>query len=537
MAICTLDNTANPTTLTNYQVKVVLPYLPGMQIDFADLRFTTNDQTTEIPFWLESFTPGIMATFWVKVPSLPGSSYTTIWAFYDNPSATSASNGYAVFDYFEDFTDISDWTTYGGGAYVWTPNAGEMQLYNPGLTRAWTVPTTPVNLGNFVLEMRYAIMNNNGEEGGPLLRIPGSAGNGEIDGYQPALRGRAANDMPVWRMTNMNTGAGGLTDLGSVATGWSVTNAWYCGVLKATGNAMQWYPDMYSHTGTSRSWNDATYPSGNIGLWVYSYSDLRTDWMFARQYTNPEPVMNRYPEAKDNLVTVDEDSSYNAIYPLSNDNDPDGNPIAVYDFSTAQHGFIEWINGGELRYTPDADYYGSDEVRYWIADTWGNWNTAMIWITVDNVQDAPVAEDDSYTVRYNSENNVLPVLENDYDMDDDVLTIFFLYPPMHGTATITDGGTTITYIPSQDYGGPDTFTYAINDGNGGIDTAVVDIDVTGKPVPISGSHTVYEEEQPPLADGPSESDATTNVIVVDVILLAVMFVLLVAVFRKRESDD
>jgi hypothetical protein len=56
--------------------------------------------------------------FWVKVPSVPSGS-KTIYMYYGNPTATSASNGTNTFDFFDDFEsgNLNKWTTIAG---TWT---------------------------------------------------------------------------------------------------------------------------------------------------------------------------------------------------------------------------------------------------------------------------------------------------------------------------------------------------------------------------------------------------------------------------------
>ncbi len=50
--------TNNGGELTDYQVRVNLPYKPEMQSDFDDVRFTDSDTTTPIPYWKESYDAG-----------------------------------------------------------------------------------------------------------------------------------------------------------------------------------------------------------------------------------------------------------------------------------------------------------------------------------------------------------------------------------------------------------------------------------------------------------------------------------------------
>jgi hypothetical protein len=77
-----------------------------MQPDFDDLRFTSSDGTTELSYWLESKTDSTTATIWVKIPSL-ASGDNTIYMYYANASAITASNGDNTFEFFDHFLGLS----------------------------------------------------------------------------------------------------------------------------------------------------------------------------------------------------------------------------------------------------------------------------------------------------------------------------------------------------------------------------------------------------------------------------------------------
>jgi hypothetical protein len=93
------------STLSNYQVRLAVNYVPSkMQSDFSDLRFTSSDEMTTIPYWIESYSASVSAIIWVRVPRILASSSTKIYMYYGNPSAASTSNGAATFEFFDDFS-------------------------------------------------------------------------------------------------------------------------------------------------------------------------------------------------------------------------------------------------------------------------------------------------------------------------------------------------------------------------------------------------------------------------------------------------
>ena len=110
--VVTVTN-SNASALTNFQVLVSVTYDSDMNSDFSDIRFT-DSSGTELDHWLESKTDSTSAKFWVEVPSIAESGDTTIYLFYGNASASSASNGDNTFMFFDDFSgssvDTNKWT-------------------------------------------------------------------------------------------------------------------------------------------------------------------------------------------------------------------------------------------------------------------------------------------------------------------------------------------------------------------------------------------------------------------------------------------
>lgn len=87
---------------------------------------------------------------------------------------------------------------------------------------------------------------------------------------------------------------------------------------------------------------------------------------------------------------------------------------------------------------------------------------------------APIAVDDLVAVPANT-----PVLANDVSFNDTSIatdTYSIITPPSHGTATLTPNGL-LDYTPNIGFASTDTLTYSIDDGAGGIATAIVTFDV------------------------------------------------------------
>ena len=80
--------------------------------DFGDIRFTASDGSTQLSYEMQSSTPGVVAVFWVKMADNLTSASSTIYIYYGNPSATTTSNGTAVWTLFDDFEGVNPLSNY-----------------------------------------------------------------------------------------------------------------------------------------------------------------------------------------------------------------------------------------------------------------------------------------------------------------------------------------------------------------------------------------------------------------------------------------
>ncbi|MGH6934281.1 MAG: tandem-95 repeat protein [Dongiaceae bacterium] len=104
-------------------------------------------------------------------------------------------------------------------------------------------------------------------------------------------------------------------------------------------------------------------------------------------------------------------------------------------------------------------------------------DTDAIAITVNPVNDAPVAVGDGATVAEDGVLSASGLLANDHDPEADGLTAALVAGPAHGSLTLNpDGG--YVYTPDANFFGADSFTYQAFDGTDLSNPATVTINVT-----------------------------------------------------------
>ncbi len=241
-------------------------------------------------------------------------------------------------------------------------------------------------------------------------------------------------------------------------------------------------------------------------------------------------VANNAPVADDDTANVNEDQML-AIAVLSNDTDPDSslNAASVQVTSGPANGSTSVNTGtGVITYTPTANFNGSDSFTYTVEDVHGGVsNTATVNITVNAVNDAPVAVSD---IDSTPEDNAISidVAANDTDIDTgdsvDPATLTIVSQPSNGTAVVAGGE--VTFTPDQNFNGSDSFTYTIEDQNGGVsNVATVIVNVTGvNDLPTAVDDTAIVDEDGTVvidslandSDLDGMLDATTVFIMTDV---------------------
>ena len=223
--------------------------------------------------------------------------------------------------------------------------------------------------------------------------------------------------------------------------------------------------------------------------------------------------LNDAPVASDDSASTTEDASVSGNV-LANDTDVDGEPLVVANPGTyvGTYGTLTLNADGSYTYVPHAAANAlddgetvSDTFSYTASDGTAS-DSALLTITVNGVNDAPVANDDTGSATEDAAGSG-NVLANDTDVDGETLTVANpgVYVGAYGTLTLNADGS-YTYAPNAaaqglDDGetGQDSFSYAASDGTAS-DPATLTI-------------TVHGANDAPVANDDSASTNENNTVV------------------------
>jgi len=215
----------------------------------------------------------------------------------------------------------------------------------------------------------------------------------------------------------------------------------------------------------------------------------------------PVAVADNAAGGENDVLTVDV---------LANDTDIDDGHVLTVLAASAPTGFGNAsVVGNQVVFDPGSDFdrlaVGASEtvqLNYTMRDEHGAQSTSTIGITLNGVNDAPIARDDTASTDEDTavNGNVLTGANGggDSDVDGDTLSVASVgtfSTTLGGTITISANGA-FTYDPSGAAalqaldGGQsalDTFNYSLSDGNGGTSIATLSVAVAGVNEPTKGS--------------------------------------------------
>jgi len=175
--------------------------------------------------------------------------------------------------------------------------------------------------------------------------------------------------------------------------------------------------------------------------------------------------VNEAPEAHPDYNTLLENSTNNFVDVQANDTDSNGvgDSLITTILAMPSHGTATVSNDDSISYNPAMNYFGLDTIIYQVCDTANLCDSDTIFLTIEEINKAPVANADFSIVAVNSTNNIIAIQDNDTDangLGDSMLTTI-IEMPLHGTATVVNEN--IHYTPIMGYVGLDTLVYQVCD--------------------------------------------------------------------------
>ena len=182
--------------------------------------------------------------------------------------------------------------------------------------------------------------------------------------------------------------------------------------------------------------------------------------------------------AEDDSYSINEDSllTVDSFGVLLNDTNSSSDTFEAILVTDVDFGTLKLYQNGNFTYLPDENFDLSDSFIYVASNGTHTSNNATVTISVNPINDAPVAQDD----RAETQENIpirIDVLENDFDVDNDSLNILLEIDPSETRGFVEIEDSQVLFTPIVGFVGNTTFSYIISDGDETSNTANVTISV------------------------------------------------------------
>jgi len=236
---------------------------------------------------------------------------------------------------------------------------------------------------------------------------------------------------------------------------------------------------------------------------------------------------NNAPLVQDLSILTDEDTASSTVL-VGSDSDLDSILYALLSSPNPLSGLLSgFVSGtGAITFTPTLNFNGADSFTYQASDAYAISNTGTVSITVNPINDAPVANDDSDSTNEDIPVTTGSVLTNDTDIDGDTLSVSAADVTSANGGTVVDNTNgTFTYTPALNYSGSDTFNYTVSDGSlTDVGTVTITVSSTNDaPVAVANNYSTNEDvalNEPTAGvltnDSDTDSDPLTAVLVANV---------------------
>ncbi len=233
-------------------------------------------------------------------------------------------------------------------------------------------------------------------------------------------------------------------------------------------------------------------------------------------FCNKTTTAGEYTEALFDNVVITRLSGGNGV--LVNDT---GGAVSAQLVSNVSNGALNLLTDGNFSYQSNANFFGTDTFTYRALDAASaQSNVGTVTITVNAVNDPPVATGDSYSTNQQQTLSVETangVLANDTDLDNTAGQLSALLvtapQPSEGSLTLNANGS-FTFAPAAAFVGTARFVYRTTDGTANSQDVSVNINVIlvgNAPVAVNDAHTTAVNS--PLTVTALVSGSTTEDIV------------------------
>ncbi|MEL0587155.1 MAG: tandem-95 repeat protein [Candidatus Thiodiazotropha sp. (ex. Lucinoma kazani)] len=333
---------------------------------------------------------------------------------------------------------------------------------------------------NFTDSFTYRVTDNDGQTSDATVNIT-------ITPVSDATPVAVADTITVAEGGTATTLVGGATDVLNNDTGLGdtpVTVSLVTGPTESaafTLNADGTF--SYTHNG-SENFTDS---------FTYRVTDNDGQTSDATVTINVTPVSDQTPVAVADTISVAEGGTATTLVGgatdvLSNDTGLGDTPVTVSLVTGPTQSSAFTLNAdGTFSYNHNGSENYIDSFTYRVTDNDGQSSDATVLINVTANNHPPVASDVSINVVEDTVYTGFLPIASDGDGDD--VTYQLESNSAHGSVLVNGEGS-FSYAPDTDYNGTDSFTYNISDGNGGINSYTVVIDVGAvNDSPVITSHS------------------------------------------------
>jgi VCBS repeat-containing protein len=216
-------------------------------------------------------------------------------------------------------------------------------------------------------------------------------------------------------------------------------------------------------------------------------------------YWRKESPLNEPPDALGDAYSVDGDAVLKVAAPgvLENDIDVDQDPLSAALESGPNHGDVTLNEDGSFTYTPYLNFYGADSFTYRASDGSAVSGAVLVEITVNPIDDQPVAVDDNVETQEDTPVEI-DVLGNDTGLGDTPISLTIAGLPLEGTVEVLDYS--IKYTPGANFNGTDSFSYTVIDADDDSSTATVAVVVDAVNDPPEVLDDMYSVDEDSVLD-------------------------------------